>query len=99
MSHYAVSRLTGKGQVTLPKELRERLGLKPGDYVVLRPVAGGILISKAVIAPETTAEDVLRQVTARIGQAAERRGIQEEEDLDTIVDEIQQALYQERYGR
>lgn len=99
MARYAVSRLTSKGQMTLPKELRERLGLKPGDYVVLRPVAGGILISRATIAPETTAEDILRQVTARIGRAAERKGIREEEDLDAIVDEVQQALYEERYGR
>ncbi len=99
MSRYAVSRLTSKGQMTLPKELRERLGLKPGDYVVLRPVAGGILISRATIAPETTAEDILRQVTARIGRAAEGKGIREEEDLDAIVDEVQQALYEERYGR
>jgi len=99
MARYAVSRITSKGQMTLPKELRERLGLKPGDYVVLRSVAGGILISKATIAPETTAEDILRQVTTRIGRAAERKGIREEEDLDAIVDEVQQALYEERYGR
>lgn len=28
------SRLSSKGQVTLPKEVRERIGAKPGDMIV-----------------------------------------------------------------
>ena len=95
---YAVARLTRKGQVTIPRKLREELGLKPGDYLVLRPVAGGIFVSKAAIVPESRAEEVLRQVAARIGREAERRGLRDE-DLDAFVDEIQTSLYEERYGR
>ncbi|MBI1927014.1 AbrB/MazE/SpoVT family DNA-binding domain-containing protein [Candidatus Poribacteria bacterium] len=30
-----MSRLTVKGQMTLPKEYREKLGIGPGDYVAL----------------------------------------------------------------
>ncbi len=29
----ATSTLTSKGQTTIPKEIRERLGLKPGDKI------------------------------------------------------------------
>jgi AbrB family looped-hinge helix DNA binding protein len=40
--------VTVKGQVTLPKELREAAGIAPGDKVVMRATAaGGIIIEKA----------------------------------------------------
>ena len=29
----AATRLTSKGQVTIPKEVREQLGLRPGDEI------------------------------------------------------------------
>jgi len=39
--------LTTKGQVTIPKELLDALGLKPGDEVeMLLNAAGGIVIQK-----------------------------------------------------
>lgn len=31
---YSTTRLRSKGQVTLPRELREELGLEPGDELV-----------------------------------------------------------------
>ena len=36
----AVATMTSKGQLTVPKEIRDRLGLKPGDKVDFVPVAG-----------------------------------------------------------
>jgi antitoxin PrlF len=33
----AVATMTSKGQLTVPKEIRDRLGLKPGDKVELVP--------------------------------------------------------------
>jgi AbrB family looped-hinge helix DNA binding protein len=39
--------ITIKGQVTLPKAVREAVGLKPGDKVDVRPTAsGGVYIEK-----------------------------------------------------
>lgn len=34
------SKVTAKGQVTLPAELRQRLGIGPGDLVEVRPGQG-----------------------------------------------------------
>ena len=40
--------VTQKGQVTLPKHVREAAGIKPGDTVEVRPTAsGGVYIEKA----------------------------------------------------
>jgi len=36
--------LTSKGQVTIPKEVREHLGLKPGDAVSFRIADGHVIV-------------------------------------------------------
>lgn len=60
------SRLTQKGQVTIPAEIRARLGLKPrdrvrfdveGDAVVLRPVGSTILAGYGAVTPARKPED------------------------------------------
>ncbi len=39
--------ITVKGQVTLPKKVRDEVGLKPGDKVEVRATAsGGVYIEK-----------------------------------------------------
>lgn len=38
------SRVTVKGQVTIPKELREHMGLKPGDQVEFIPGPGRTVV-------------------------------------------------------
>ena len=38
------SRLTVKGQITLPKEIRQRFHLQPGDRVALEPESDGIRV-------------------------------------------------------
>ena len=42
------SRMTVKGQVTIPKPIRERLGLHPGDAVEFEEEPGGIRLKKLV---------------------------------------------------
>lgn len=62
--------LTSKGQVTVPKEIRDRLGLGPGALVRFRIDAGGnVSISRAIpsleagygaVAPLSRPEDFQR---------------------------------------
>ncbi|HEY8304422.1 MAG TPA: AbrB/MazE/SpoVT family DNA-binding domain-containing protein [Solirubrobacteraceae bacterium] len=41
------STISEKGQVTLPKRLRDRLGIKPGDRLEFVEERGHIVVSKA----------------------------------------------------
>ncbi|MBS3792015.1 AbrB/MazE/SpoVT family DNA-binding domain-containing protein [Candidatus Bipolaricaulota bacterium] len=38
--------LTSKGQITIPKEIREKLGLKKGDKLVLIERDGNVILRK-----------------------------------------------------
>ena len=41
---YYQSTLTSKGQITIPKELRERFNLKEGEQVIIIPTDDGIIV-------------------------------------------------------
>lgn len=41
-------KITSKGQVTIPKEVREKMGIKSGDYIEVRETKEGYMIRKAV---------------------------------------------------
>jgi len=75
----ALGRLTSRGRATIPKEIREYLGLEPGDRilfvvhdgaVILRPVARTLLEMRGAIRPRRTPEDfdkVRRAVRRKVG--------------------------------
>jgi AbrB family looped-hinge helix DNA binding protein len=47
LEHAMTTTITVKGQVTLPKKVRDEVGLKPGDKVEVRATAsGGVYIEK-----------------------------------------------------
>lgn len=39
--------MTSKGQVTIPKEIRKTLGLKPGDRVIFEKEENGVVLKPA----------------------------------------------------
>lgn len=43
-----MSRVTEKGQVTIPKEIREEMGIKKGDEVEFKEIGGEYLLKKRV---------------------------------------------------
>lgn len=45
-------KITSKGQVTIPKEIRDEFGLFPGTDLEFVPVDGEIRIRKAVLGPK-----------------------------------------------
>jgi AbrB family looped-hinge helix DNA binding protein len=47
------SRLTSKSQTTIPKRVRDRLRLKPGDFVKYEIEDGRVILSKAAATDAT----------------------------------------------
>ena len=43
----AKATVTYKGQITLPKAVREQLGVRPGDRVSFREIEGGAIVVEA----------------------------------------------------
>lgn len=43
------AKITSKGQITIPKQIRDLLGVHAGDQVVFRPTDAGILVEANTI--------------------------------------------------
>ena len=69
MEALATTRLSSKGQVVIPEEIRKRLKLKPGDHFV---VTGDkdVVILKTLTAPRMEDFDELIAETRRQAKAA-----------------------------
>jgi AbrB family looped-hinge helix DNA binding protein len=82
-------RIQEKGQVTLPADIRKRLGLKKGDLVAVVETSEGVLI-----APQ---EVVATRGLAEIGEALREQGLSLEDMIESGR-EIREDLFREQYG-
>lgn len=60
-----------KGQVTIPAEIRNRWGIKEGDYVAFTETEHGVMVSPG--------EVLALEALDRIGEALKERGVSLEE--------------------
>jgi len=91
MAELVLAKVTRKGQMTIPQELREALDIEPGDHVALRPLMGGVFMSKASVSPQVNAGDVLPHLVAP-------RGAEKDEDMSEAIEEIEEEVYRESTG-
>ena len=89
MSAPKLSKVQAKGQVTIPIEIRQRLGLQQGDVVAFVETDRGVLIS-----PQ---EVVAIEALQKIGEALEKRGVSLEQMIASGRD-IRGELLEEEYG-
>ena len=77
-------RVQAKGQVTIPKQYREKFNLKTGDLVMFVDTEQGVLVKPATI----ITEDGLRaEVTAVVRSIRERFADYSAEEIEELVDE------------
>jgi AbrB family looped-hinge helix DNA binding protein len=89
---FDISRVTSKGQVTIPVEMRRKLGIREGDKVVFIEQAGNIVIANAAMI-------ALQEVQDAFAGEADRLGLRNENDVVDLVKETRRELWEERRGR
>ena len=74
------TRVTEKGQTTIPKELRERYDLEPGDEVVWMDTDEGIVVRKrtrtggrGMLVPDDTSEETREAVAEELSERVRGR--------------------------
>ena len=88
---FDVSRVTSKGQVTIPVEMRRQLGIKEGDRVVFFNEGNRIIIVNASM-------DAFTELQRAFTGEAERLGIKSEDDVVSMVKEIRRDRWEKRNG-
>jgi len=89
LSQGKLVRIQEKGQVTLPADVRRRLGLKKGDLVAVTETDEGVLISPQYV--------VAMKALDRVGRILREQGV----DLDEMIEsgrDIRGELLSEEYG-
>jgi antitoxin PrlF len=82
-------RIQEKGQVTLPADVRRKLGLKKGDLVAVTETDEGVLISPQQV--------VAMKALDRVGKILREQGV----DLNEMIEsgrDIRGELLKEEYG-
>ena len=82
-------RMQEKGQVTIPTEIRKKLGLKRGDLVAVMETPDGVFI--------TPQQVVASKALDSIGEILKEQGV----SLDELIDQgrdMRSDLLQETYG-
>jgi AbrB family looped-hinge helix DNA binding protein len=85
------SRVTTKGQVTIPYAFRKKLDIKEGDKIVFIEKDGLLFLGTS---NRILLEDFARSMTGE----AEKAGFKTEEDVTRFVREIRGEIWEKKYA-
>ncbi|SHI94451.1 AbrB/MazE/SpoVT family DNA-binding domain-containing protein [Desulfosporosinus lacus] len=83
-----ISRISSKGQVTIPKTIRDLLKLNEGDRVAFLEDNGKVVITKASLI-------ALRELQDALGTEAQQKGITEQ-DLLNELEVVREEMWNEQ---
>jgi AbrB family looped-hinge helix DNA binding protein len=84
-----VAKITSKGQITIPIDIRKKLNLKEGDKVVFIEDGEKIIFANA-------AKLAFSTIQKEFEGEAERLGLKNEQDVVDMVDEITRELWEQK---
>ena len=76
-----VAKITSKGQITIPVDIRRKLGVKEGDKVLFVEDQGRIVMMNSSM-------EALRKAQAAFSGEAERLGLENDQDIVDLVSEL-----------
>lgn len=86
-----VAKITSKGQITIPIDIRKKLGVKEGDKVIFVEENNKIFVLNA-------AKIAFSNVRTAFAGEADRLGLKNEDDVVTLVDEVRKEMWEDRYA-
>lgn len=86
-----ISRITSKGQITIPIEIRKKLNLKTGDKVVFFEDGDRIIFANSSMI-------ALREFQQAMKGEAEKQFIYSEDDVNKLVKDIRKELWEKKHA-
>ena len=78
-----LAKVTSKGQVTIPVEIRRKLGIKNGDKVLFIEESGRVYMMNSSM-------DAFREAQRAFAGEAERVGIKDDDDVMAMIKELRE---------
>jgi|SRR5690554_3587910 len=85
-----LARISSKGQITIPIEIRKKLNLKEGDKVLFVEEGDNIFVLNASLV-------ALKEIQQNMKGEAEKQGFNSEEDVNKFVEEIREEKLEDKY--
>ncbi len=76
-----VAKVTSKGQITIPIDIRKKLGVKEGDKILFLEEDGRVILMNSSM-------EALRKAQAAFAGAAEETGLKDEDDVAAMVAQL-----------
>ena len=84
-----LAKITMRGQITIPKAIRNRLGVKDGDKVIFMEENGRVIMENAAMI-------ALKNAQEAFAGEAERLGLETEQDVVDLVKEVRNEAKEEK---
>lgn len=79
-----LAKVTSKGQITIPVDIRRKLGIKEGDKVLFMEDRGRIFVMNSSM-------EALRKAQEAFAGEAERLGLKDEDDVIRMIAELREV--------
>ena len=76
-----LAKVTSKGQITIPIDIRKKLGVKEGDKILFVEKRGQIIMMNSSM-------EALRKAQSAFAGEAERLGLKDENDVADMISEL-----------